>query len=100
MKMITTIVRTTSLQHVVQQLEKIGIRGLTISEIKGIGEEVRLNNPYSIHDKIEIFVPDEKNDEVVQLILDEAGTGLAGDGLVAVSPTDYAVRIRTRERLV
>jgi nitrogen regulatory protein P-II 1 len=100
MKMITTIVRTTSLQHVVQQLEKIGIRGLTISEIKGIGEEVRLNNPYSIHDKIEIFVPDEKIDEVVRLILDEAGTGLAGDGLVAVSPTDYAVRIRTRERLV
>jgi nitrogen regulatory protein P-II 1 len=100
MKMITAIVRTTSLQHVVHQLEKIGIRGLTISEIKGIGEEVRLNNPYSIHDKIEIYVPDEKIDEVVQLILDEAGTGLAGDGIVAVSPTDYAVRIRTRERLV
>jgi nitrogen regulatory protein P-II 1 len=100
MKMITAIVRTTSLQHVVQQLEKIGIRGLTISEIKGIGEEVRLNNPYSIHDKIEIIVPDEKIDEVVQLIFDEVGTGLVGDGLVAVSPTDYAVRIRTRERMV
>ncbi len=99
MKLVTGIVRTTSLQHVVQRLEDIGVKGMTISEIKGLGEELRLNNPYSIHDKIEIVVPDEKADAVAQVILDHATTGLAGDGLVAVSPVDYAVKIRNREQL-
>jgi nitrogen regulatory protein PII len=55
MKLITGIVRTTSLERVVQSLERIGIKGMTISQIKGLGEELRLNNPYSIHDKIEII---------------------------------------------
>ena len=100
MKMVTAIVRTTSLQHVVQRLEKIGIKGLTISEVRGLGEELRLNNPYSIHDRIELVVADEKADEVAKVILEHAATGLAGDGLVAVSPVDYAVRIRTKEKLI
>jgi nitrogen regulatory protein PII len=99
MKIVTAIVRPTGVQHVIQQLEKIGIQGLTISEVKGIGEEVRLNNLYSVHDKIEIFVHDEKADKVTQVILEHAATGLAGDGVVAVLPTDYAVRIGTGERL-
>jgi nitrogen regulatory protein P-II 1 len=99
MKLITAIVRTTSLQHVVQQLEIIGLRGLTITEVKGIGEEVRLNNPYSIHDKIEILVPDDKTEEAVKIILKHAATGLAGDGFVSVSSVDYAFQIRNRERL-
>jgi nitrogen regulatory protein P-II 1 len=99
MKLVTAIVRTTSLQHVVQRLEKIGIKGLTISEVKGVGEEVRLNNPYSIHDRIEIMVPDAKADEVAGVIAEHAATGLAGDGIVMVSPMDYAIKIRTKERL-
>ncbi len=99
MKLVTGIVRTTSLRHVVQRLEDVGVKGITISEIKGLGEELRLNNPYSIHDKIEIFVSDERADAVAQVILEHAATGLAGDGLIAVSPVYYAVKIRTRERL-
>jgi nitrogen regulatory protein P-II 1 len=99
MKLIVAIIRTTSLQHIVQQLEKIGIKGLTISEVRGIGEEMRLNKPYSIHNRVDILVPDERADEVSKVILDHAATGLAGDGLVAVSSVDYAVRIRNRERL-
>ncbi len=99
MKMVTAIVRTTSLQHVIQRLEEIGIRGLTISEVKGLGEEVRLNNPYFIHDRIEIIVASEKADQAADIIPEHAATGLAGDGIVAVSPVDYAVRIRLKERL-
>ncbi len=87
MKMVTAIVRTTSLQNVIQRLEKIGIKGLTISEVKGLGEKVRLKNPYSIHDKIEIVVADEKADEAARAILENAGTGLAGDGIIAVAPS-------------
>ncbi len=99
MKMVTAIMRTTSLQHVIQRLEKIGIKGLTISEVKGLGEEVRLNSPYSIHERIEIVVADEKADEAANVILEHAASGLPGDGLVVVAPLDYAIKIRTKERL-
>ncbi len=99
MKLVTGIIRTTSLHRIVSQLEKIGTREVTISEVKGVGEEVRLNKPYSIHDKVEVFVPDEKADEVARIIYDHAATGLAGDGLVVVSSVDYAIKIRNKERL-
>jgi len=98
MKTVTVIIRTTSLERVVKLLEDIGIRGMTISEIKGIGEQVQLNNPYTIHDRIEIIVPDEKVNEVAITILKYAHTGLAGDGLIAVYPTDYVIKIRTEEK--
>jgi nitrogen regulatory protein P-II 1 len=99
MKAVTAIVRTTSLERVVHALEHSGIKRLTISEIKGTGEEVRLRSSYTIHDKVEIFVPDERVDAVVRLILENSGTGLAGDGVITIAPLDYAVKIRTEERI-
>ncbi len=98
MKMITAVVRTTALEHIVKKLEQLGIRSLAISEIKGTGEEVPLFKHYAIHERIEIIVPDEKADEAANLILEDAGTGLPGDGIIAVSPVDYLLKIRTRER--
>lgn len=99
MKLITAIVRTTSLERVVQSLGDVGIKSMTISEIKGLGEEVRLNNPYLIHDKIEIIVSEEKADAVVKTVLDNTRTGLVGDGVITVASLDYSVKIRTKERL-
>lgn len=97
MKIVTAIIRTTSLEGVVKALQDIGIRGITISKIKGIGEQVKLNNPYTFHDRIEILVPDEKTDEAVNAILEYAHTGLSGDGLIAVYPVERMIKIRTRE---
>jgi nitrogen regulatory protein PII len=90
-KMITAIVRTTALEHIA--------KSLTISEIKGTGEEVPLFKHYTIHDKIEIIVPDDEADEAARTILEESGTGLAVDGIIAAAPLDYALKIRTRERM-
>jgi nitrogen regulatory protein P-II 1 len=98
MKLITAMVRTTSLERVVQSLEHMGIKSMTIMEIEGLGEEVRMNDPYSIHDKIEIIVSDEKAEAVVKTILDHTRTGLSGDGIISVSPLDYVIKIRTKER--
>jgi nitrogen regulatory protein P-II 1 len=98
-KMITAIVRTTAIEHIVKKLERMGIWSLTISEIKGTGEEVPLFKHYTIHDKIEIMVPDNKADEAVRAINEDARTGLAGDGIIAVAPLDYALKIRTQERI-
>ncbi len=99
MKMVVAVVRTTSLEHIVKALEKIGIRSMTISEIKGMGEQVTLTNPYTVHDRIEIIVPDEKADEVARMIFEQARTGLPGDGLVAVLPVDSMTKIRTGEKI-
>ncbi len=99
MKMVTAIIRTTALERIVKALETIGVRGLTISVVKGTGQEVSLFRPYTIHDRIEIIVPDEKADEVAKVIFDQAATGLAGDGIVAVHSLDYAVKIRTGEKM-
>lgn len=99
MKLVNAIVRTTSLDRIVKSLEAVGIRHLTISEIKGIGEQVPLFTPYTIHKMVQIIIPDERVNEVTGVILDSAHTGLAGDGLIAVVPVDYMMNIQTRERV-
>jgi len=99
MKMITAIVRTTSLGNIEKSLENIGVRGMTFSEIKGTGEQVQLFKPYAIHSRLEIITMDEKADEIVDVILQLTHTGLAGDGLIAVHPVDYMMKIRTKEKL-
>jgi nitrogen regulatory protein P-II 1 len=99
MKLVTAMVRMTSLDRIVQSLENIGVKSITITEIKGLGEEVRLSSPYSIHDKIELIMSDEQVDAVVKTILEHTRTGTAGDGIISVAPLDYAVKIRTKEQL-
>lgn len=99
MKMITAIVRMSCLERTVKALEDAGIKGMTISEIKGIGEQVQLYSLYAIHTKIEIIAPDEKAEEIKGVILENAHTGLSGDGIVAVSPVDTLTSIRTREKI-
>ena len=58
-----------------------------------------MNNPYSIHDRIELIVSDDQVDAVVKAILENVRTGLAGDGIISVAPVDFAIKIRTKERL-
>lgn len=99
MKLVTAIVRTVGVNHVVKSLEEAGFKGLTISEIKGVGDEATINKPYTIHDKIEIIISDEDAEKAVNIILENARSGIAGDGVISVAPLDYAVKIRTMERL-
>lgn len=98
MKTVIAVVRTDSLEEIVKSLEEIGVRGMTISEIRGVGREVRLYKPYTIHNRIEIIIRDEKVDEVTGVILRHGKTGFAGDGLIGVYPMDYMIKIRTGEK--
>jgi nitrogen regulatory protein P-II 1 len=98
MKTIIAVVRTESLEQIVASLEDMGIRGMTITEIKGTGEEVSLYKPYTIHNRVEIIVPDGRVDEVTRVIVRHGKTGFAGDGLIGVYPMDYMIKIRTGER--
>jgi nitrogen regulatory protein P-II 1 len=98
-KLITAFIRTTKLIDVVAALEREGIKGMTISEIKGLGDEVRLSSPYTIHDRIDVIVPDDAAERTVAVLVGNGRIGMAGDGIAAVQPLDYAVKIRNGEKL-
>jgi nitrogen regulatory protein P-II 1 len=98
MKMVTAIVRTTSLQKVLESLQDAGIRGLTISEVRGLGNEVHLYTSYEVHSRLEIIVPKEEVEKVTSVIVDNAHTGFPGDGMIAVAPVDYVIKVRTKEK--
>jgi nitrogen regulatory protein P-II 1 len=98
MKIVTAIVRTSALEKVLASLQEAGIRGLTISEVRGLGHEVHMYTPYEVHSRIEIIMPDREVEKVISAIVENAHTGFPGDGMVAVAPVDYVVKIRTKEK--
>ncbi len=85
------------MKNIVNSLQEIGITGISVSEVKGAGEQVGLFTSYAVHNMVNIIVPDSDVETVTGIILRHAHTGLAGDGLIAVLPLDHVVRIRTRE---
>ncbi len=99
MKLVKAIVRTTSLERIVKALQGLGVRHMTIFEVQGIGEQVQLFNPYTIHKMIQVVIRDEEVEAVTRAITDQAHTGLPGDGVITVHPVDLKIEIQTKERL-
>ncbi|MFH1982668.1 MAG: P-II family nitrogen regulator [Pseudomonadota bacterium] len=106
MKKIETIIKPFKLDDVKDALNKIGITGMTINEVKGFGrqrghKEVYRGAEYQVDFvpkvKIEVVVPAELADQVVGTIADSAKTGKIGDGKIFVFSAEKAVRIRTGE---
>ena len=107
MKLVTGVIRPFKLEDVKTALERVGIRGLTVSEVSGFGRqgghvEVYRGAEYVVSlvpkVKIEIVVDDEDADLVVAAIVEGARTGRIGDGKVWVTAVDGIVRVRTGER--
>lgn len=107
MKKIEAIIKPFKLDEVKDALSKVGVQGLTASEVRGFGRqkghtEVYRGAEYQVDFvpkvKIEIVVPDERVEAVVSTIQEAAKTGQIGDGKIFVFPADDAVRIRTGER--
>lgn len=106
MKKIEAIIRPFKLDEVKEALLEEGIRGLTISEVRGYGRqkghtETYRGSEYKIEFvpklKIEIVVDNDLSETVVQAILKTAQTGQVGDGKIFISTIDDAIRIRTEE---
>lgn len=107
MKKIEAIIKPFKLDDVKDALNKIGINGMTISEIKGFGrqrghKEIYRGAEYQIDFvpkvKIDVVVDSSLADQVVEAIISRsANTGKIGDGKIFVIPVDEAVRIRTGE---
>lgn len=107
MKKIEAIIKPFKLDEVKEGLSALGIRGMTVSEVKGFGRqkghsEIYRGAEYTVDFvpkvKVEIVVPAEMAGKVVEVILSHARTGSIGDGKVFVLPLEDAYRIRTGER--
>jgi nitrogen regulatory protein P-II 1 len=107
MKKIEAIIKPFKLDDVKEALNGIGIKGMTISEVKGYGRqkghtEIYRGAEYVIDFmpklKIEIIVPADQVDQVVETIVAAAKTGKIGDGKIFVLPVEGVVRVRTGER--
>ena len=106
MKKIEAIIKPFKLEDVKEKLSENDIKGLTVTEIKGYGRqkghtELYRGAEYSIDFlpkiKIEVVVPDEKVDAVIDTVTDATKTGKIGDGKIFVTEVESAVRIRTGE---
>jgi nitrogen regulatory protein P-II 1 len=107
MKKIEAYIRPEKLTDIKETLNRLNINGLTVSEVMGAGnqkgwmEYVRgtaVEYNFLPKVKLEIVVPDEQADELVDTLCREAYTGEVGDGKIFIYDVLDAVRIRTRER--
>ena len=106
MKLIMAIIKPFKLDEVREALTKLGIQGLTVSEVKGFGRqkgqtEIYRGAEYAVNllpkVKVQVAVSDELAERVVETIKLSANTGRIGDGKIFVLELKQAVRIRTGE---
>ena len=106
MKLITAIIKPTKVDNVKNALSKIGVTGITLSEVKGFGRQkghkevyrgTEIEVSFLPKSKLEIAVPDENLDNVLNTIQTAAKTDQIGDGKIFVTDLVKVIRIRTGE---
>ena len=106
MKKIEAIIKPFKLDEFKDELNNLGVLGLTVLEVKGYGRqrghtELYRGAEYAIDFlpkiKIEIIVQDDLAEEVIDTIKNKAHTGKIGDGKIFISNVDEVIRIRTGE---
>jgi len=96
MVLIDAIIRSTALEKTITALKAAGVKGMTFAEVKGLGEELDLYRSYSFHTRLQLLVPEDDENRIVDLILAQTSTGTQGDGLIMVHPISRAIKIRTK----
>ena len=106
MKLVTAIVKPFRLDDVRNALSDVGIQGMTVSEVKGFGRQRGHTELYRGAEyvvdflpkaKIEVAIPDDLVERVVEAVVDAAKTGKVGDGKIFVTNLEQVWRIRTGE---
>ncbi|QXX82665.1 MULTISPECIES: P-II family nitrogen regulator [Providencia] len=107
MKYIIVIIKPFKLDEVREALSEIGIQGMTITEVRGFGRqkghaELYRGAEYTVDFlpkvRMEIAVPDDLVELVIETVEKTAHTGQVGDGKIFILPLEQAVRIRTGEK--
>jgi nitrogen regulatory protein P-II 1 len=106
MKKVEAIVKPFKLDNVKEGLTAVGVKGLTVTEVKGFGRqrghrEVYRGAEYQVDFvakiKIEVVMEDHLVADAVRVIQEQARTGQIGDGKIFIIPVENAIRIRTGE---
>jgi nitrogen regulatory protein P-II 2 len=106
MKLVIAIIKPFKLEDVRDALVAVGVHGMTVTEVKGYGRqkghtEIYRGAEYAVNFlpkmRIEVAVPADRVERVVEAISSSARTGQIGDGKIFVTGIDRAVRIRTGE---
>ncbi len=107
MKLVQAVIKPFKLDEVRDALQKVGVQGLTLTEVKGFGRQKGHTELYRGAEyvvdllpklSIEIIVRDEDVNAVVDAITDSANTGRIGDGKIFIGDVEEVIRIRTGER--
>lgn len=107
MKMVSAVIKHFKLDDVKDALMNEGLHGMTVTEVKGFGRqkghiEIYRGTSYEVRFlpklKIEVAVPDETLDHIVEVIQKAAHTGEIGDGKIFIYDLGDVIRIRTGER--
>ena len=107
MKRIIAIIRPQKLEDVKKSLETVGCKGMTITEVKGRGQQLGTKETYRGSSycidlipktRVELIVNEEDLDRIIDIIIENARTGDVGDGKIFVSDVEEVIRIRTGER--
>ena len=107
MKMLKAIIRPNKVDDVKDALAKMGIAGMTVTEVRGHGKQkghtaIYRGKEYNVSllpkMEIEVVVPDASANDAIKAIVEAARTGEIGDGRVFVLPVLESYRIRTGEK--
>ena len=107
MKKVESIIKPFKLDEVKDKLNEIGVKGITVTEVKGFGRKKGHTELYRGAEyvvdflpkiKMDIIIDDSLVEEVVNSIVKTAQTGRIGDGKIFITNLEEAVRIRTGER--
>ncbi len=98
LSVVIAIIRRQTLEAVEQGLSEIGVRGISVSKVKGYGEYHNFfSEDWMVESiRLEIFTRKDKVDAITAAIMKSAHTGSPGDGIVAVYPIEKFYNIRLR----
>jgi nitrogen regulatory protein P-II 2 len=106
MKLIIAVIKPFKLDEVREALTRVGVHGMTVTEVKGFGRqkghmEIYRGSEYAVNFlpklRVEVAVDDKQLDQVTDALSAAAKTGQIGDGKIFVTPIERALRIRTGE---
>ncbi|MCF6807542.1 P-II family nitrogen regulator [Thiotrichales bacterium 19S9-12] len=106
MKLITAIIRAHLLDDVRDALIEYGIGGITVTEVKGFGNqqghtELYRGAEYAVDFlpkiKVEVATIDSQVEDILDIIIEKTQSGKIGDGKIFITPLDQVIRIRTQE---
>lgn len=107
LKKIEAIIKPFKLEEVKESLDAIGVKGITVSEVKGFGRQKGHTELYRGAEyvvdflpkiKIEVVLTDDSVEKAVEAITSSAKTGRIGDGKIFIYPMEEVIRIRTGEK--